>query len=262
MLESSMSRSQDMMMFRLLTGLSLFLWINLSLLAPTIAQPQVAQLQVAQSIQPRSVKKRWYKPRRSGPPKGQITTTATRGCPTQETTERGKFVALAPVSTPGKTQSLRPTVAWYIPHQTAYSLSFQFATVGTGTPEILYQTDLTSSPGMMQLTLPELGLAIGQSYSWRVVLHCKVGSPSADQLVGGEIEVVAADRAVSPEIASSPSSQQYAAAGLWYDAFAIAAPQERNQLLADLIELEQTDPADPILKQSEALQKLMEFWAN
>jgi Domain of Unknown Function (DUF928) len=259
MLESSMSRSQGMMMFRLLTGLSLFLWIDLSLVAPTIAQPQVAQPQVAQSIQPRSVKKRWYKPRRSGPPKGQITTTATRGCPTQETAERGKFVALAPVSTPGKTQSLRPTVAWYIPHQTAYGLSFQLATVGTDTPEILYQTDLASSPGMMQLTLPELGLAIGQSYSWRVVLHCKAGSPSADQLVGGEIEIVAPDRAVAPAIGSS---QRYAEAGLWYDAFAIAAPQERNQLLADLIELEQTDPADPILKQSEALQKLMEFWAN
>jgi hypothetical protein len=252
-----MSRSQDMMMFRLLTGLSLFLWINLSLVAPAIAQPTIAQ-----SIQPRSVKKRWYKPRKSGPPKGQITTTATRGCPTQETAERGQFVALAPVSIPGKTQSLRPTVAWYIPHQTAYSLSFQLATVGTGTPEILYQTDLTSSPGMMQLTLPELGLTIGQSYSWRVVLHCKVGSPSADQLVGGEIEVVAPDRAVSPEIASLPSSQRYAEVGLWYDAFAIASPQERNQLLADLIDLEQADPSDPIVKQSEALQKLMEFWTN
>jgi Domain of Unknown Function (DUF928) len=242
------------MMFRSLAGLSLFLWINLSLVDAAISQPQIAQ-----SIQPRSVKKRWYKPRKSGPPKGQITTTATRGCPTQETAERGQFVALAPVSIAGQTQSLRPTVAWYIPHQTAYSLSFQFATAGTETPEVLYQTDLTSRPGMMQLTLPELGLTIGQSYSWRVVLRCKAGSPSADQLVGGEVELVAADRAVSPEKASS---QQYAAAGLWYDAFAIATSQEQQQLLADLIELEQADPGDRILQQSAALQELMPLWAN
>ncbi len=259
-----MSRSQDIMMFRLLTGFSLFLWINSSLVVPTIAQPQAAQPQaaqprIAQSIKPRSVKKRWYKPRKGGPPKGNITTTATRGCSTQETAERGQFVALAPVAIPGKTQSLRPTVAWYIPHQTAYNLSFQFATAGTGAAEILYQTDLTSRPGMMQLTLPELGLTVGQSYSWRVVLHCKAGSPSADQLVGSEIEVVAADRTVSPATASS---QQYAAAGLWYDAFAIATPQEQQQLLADLIELEQADPGDRILQQSAALQKLMEFWTN
>ncbi len=254
MLESSMNRSQDIMMFRLLAGLSLFLWIDLSLVDATIAQPQAAQ-----SIQPRSVKQRWYKPRKGGPPKGNITTTATRGCSTQETAERGQFVALAPVLIAGKTQSLRPTVAWYMPHQSAYNLTFQFATVGTGTPEILYQTDLISRPGMMQLTLPELGLTVGQAYSWRVVLRCKTGSPSADQLVGGEIELVATDRAVAPATASS---QQYAAAGLWYDAFAIATPQEQQQLLGDLIELEQADPGDRILQQSAALQKLMVFWAN
>jgi hypothetical protein len=258
MLERNMNRSKDIMMRRMLTGLTLFLWVNLSLVIPAIAQPPIAQ-----SMPKQAAKKRWYTPSKNRrAPKGRITTTATRGCPTAAAdANRGKLVALAPVSLPGQTSAAHPTFAWYVPNQNTYGLTFQLAIAQTDFQEVIYATRLDSRPGMMQLTLPETetGLTIGQSYSWRVILHCAAGSPSADQLVGGEVEVVASDRPSWNGVSATDLPQKYAESGLWYEAFAIATPAERQQLLTDLMALEQADPADRILKQSEALQQVIQL---
>jgi Domain of Unknown Function (DUF928) len=236
--------TQVAVMFRTLPILGIFLCSSFVLMPGAIAQSQTAK-KIAK-------KSRAYTPRKRIAPKGTITTTATRGCSVAEASQ-GRFVALAPISNIGQTIATHPTFNWYIPAKTPYKLRFEVALANTEFESIIYTANLDSQPGLMQLTLPKskAGLAVGQSYNWRVILQCETGRPSADQLVGGEVEVIAG----SP----STSAQGYAEAGLWYDAFAIASPQERNQLLRDLADLEAEDPADKILKQSEALQQIVQL---
>jgi hypothetical protein len=210
------------------------------------------------TLEANAAPRRLYKPRKGRAPRTAITTTATRGCPSDRDAQ-GKFVAIAPVLHPGYTISRHPTFAWYIPSQTARKLQFQLAKADSEFQEIIYQTTLDSRSGIMQLTLPkgEIALNIGQSYNWRVILQCTPGKPSEDQLIDGEIEVVTAD----PDLNKPPkhqTAQAYAEAGLWYDAFAATTdPATKNQLLQDLIETEQVTPEDRILQQSQALQFLL-----
>jgi Domain of Unknown Function (DUF928) len=245
-------------MFRMLPILGIFLCSSFVLMPGAIALDQTPE-----AYTPRNRPKpkngrftttatRLYTPRKRSAPKGTITTTATRGCSVGEAGQ-GRFVALAPINNIGQTIATHPTFNWYIPAKTNYKLRFEIALADTEFESIIYTANLDSQPGLMQLTLPKskAGLAIGQSYNWRVILQCETGRPSADQLVGGEIEVVSGN--------PTTSAQTYAESGLWYDAFAIANPQERHQLLRDLADLEAEDPADKILKQSEALQQIIEL---
>jgi hypothetical protein len=207
--------------------------------------PPIAQAQPPK----RPTKNRIYKPRKGIAPKGPITTTATRGCDFEESSQ-GRFVALAPVSNIGQTQSARPTFAWFMPHKEAKALRFELINITNGS-EIIYSNDLSSQPGIMQFTLPASapGLAIGQSYHWRVILQCEPGRPSADQLVSAEIELITGQ--------STPSTAQaYAERGLWYEAFALASAPERMQLLSDLANLEAEEPTDKILQQSKAIEDI------
>jgi Domain of Unknown Function (DUF928) len=238
------------MMYRFLTRFSLLLGTVLGVFLDT-APPSIAQPIMRQSIQRRSVKPQLYKPRKRPAPKGAITTTATRGCPIGAA-DAGKFMALAPVLSPGQTTSTRPTFAWYMPHKKTYQLRFELAIAGDDFNQIIYQTDRPSNPGIMQLTLPETQpeLSIGQSYTWRVILACENDRPSSDQLVGAEVEVVAGQ-------GGTPTTQKYAADGLWYEAFALASPSERTQLLMDLAESEAINPDDRALKQSESLKAII-----
>jgi hypothetical protein len=231
-------------MVRTLPVLGIFLCSSFVLMPGAIAQSQTSQ-KIAK-------KSRGYIPRKRSAPKGTITTTATRGCSVAEASQ-GRFVALAPISNIGQTIATHPTFNWYIPGKTPYKLRFEVALADTEFDSIIYTANLDSQPGLMQLTLPKSkpGLTIGQSYNWRVILQCETDRPSADQLVGGEIEVIAGNPATS--------AQTYAESGLWYDAFAIANLQERNQLLRDLAVLEAEDPADKVLKQSDALQQVIQL---
>jgi Domain of Unknown Function (DUF928) len=238
---------QVILMLRMLPMLCVLLCISWLEMAVTIGQAAAAPTQIRKT----GLKKPLYKPRKRSAPKGSITTTATRGCPI-EASDAGKFIALAPVLTPGQTTSTRPTFAWYVPHKKAYQLRFELAIASDDFNQIIYQIDRSSNPGIMQLTLPEnqAELAIGQSYSWRVILACEDGRPSSDQLVGAEIEVVSRQPI-------APTVQKYAADGLWYEAFALASPSEQKQLLIDLAASEAADPDDRALKQSESLKAVI-----
>jgi hypothetical protein len=253
MLENNQNGYNEMLMYRVLPMLGLFFSTNLWLLNAPIGVAQTPPSVRAVSAKP-TTKKRLYKPRKRMAPKGGITTTATRGCAVEDGS-KGKFVALAPVSDVGQTIAAHPTFSWYMPHANPYQLRFELAIADTA--ETIYQTNLSSQAGMMQLTLPstEPALTIGQSYYWRVILQCETGSPSSDQLVGGEIERVTLARS-TPQFPAQ-LMQYYAEAGIWYDAFAIATPLERNELLRDLAALEVEAPADKLLKQSAALQQIL-----
>jgi hypothetical protein len=215
--------------------------ILLGFILGTLAQPPIAQAQTPK----RPSKNRIYKPRKGSAPKGPITTTATRGC-AAEADNQDNFVALAPATDLGQTQSRRPTFAWYIPQKETKPLRFELLNTKA---EIIYTTDLTSQPGIMQYRLPETApdLAIGQAYQWRVILQCQPGRPSADQFVSAKIELIAGKSTRS-------TAQEYAEMGLWYDAFAVATDQERVQLLSDLANLEAEEPTDKILQQSKAIE--------
>jgi Domain of Unknown Function (DUF928) len=228
------SMLQRLMIFSLLLG---FILGSL----PPLAQAQPPK---------RPTRNRIYKPRKGNAPKGPITTTATRGCDFEEKSQ-GSFVALAPVSNVGQTQSARPTFAWFMPHKEAKALRFELINITNRPGKTVYAADLNSQPGIMQFTLPASapGLAIGQSYHWRVILQCEPGRPSADQLVSAEIELTTGD-------ATPSTTQAYAERGLWYDAFALASAPERMQLLSDLANLEAEAPIDKTIQQSKAIEEI------
>lgn len=213
----------------------------------TMALPPETQAQT----QKKPTKSRLYQPRKRIAPKGPTTTTATRRCDVAKDSQ-GSFVALAPVSNIGQTQSTRPTFAWYIPHKESKALRFELLNITSSRPEILYTANLSSQLGIMQFTLPSSApsLAIGQAYLWRVVLECVPGKPSADEIVSAEIEL-------TPGSAPSSTAQQYAERELWYEAFAIASAPERMQLLSDLANLEAEEPNDKIIEQSKAIKDVI-----
>jgi hypothetical protein len=244
----------------------IFLLIGLEAIPSELISPATA----APKPSKRSTKTRKrYVPISTKPPKGSITNSGVRGC-SDSVNSIGKFTALAPVFSVGQTIATHPTFAWYMPSQKPSQkprkLKFQLGIAGTDFQEsqnIIYQTELDSRSGIMQLRLPASvpALSVGAFYRWRVILSCSPGKPSADQIVGAEVEVVAADIAGKIDATADRGelSQQYAESGLWYDAFdaALELPAIRNELLNDLIDLEKTAAGDPIIEQSAALQSIV-----
>lgn len=168
-----------------------------------------------------------YRPKRKKRPQSTVVTAGTRGCAAERS--GADFAALAPLFHVGESTSPHPTFAWYMPHQASYLLTFQLAEADAEYQSIIYEQNLNSQTGLMQLTLPtSTALSSGKNYSWRVILRCQRDHPSADQVIGGEIAIL--DR-----------TEPVTDAEFWYDAFASANPNQKRLLLQDLSIIEQND---------------------
>lgn len=207
-----------------------------------------------------------YKPpkKRSAPSKS-VTTTGTRGgCNGEKSTS---FTALAPVQHVGQTASSYPTFVWYIPDPDPRPLTFQLYELSPSGKQLVYDSYLQSSKGLMQLSLPQdqSGLSSDREYSWQVVLFCDPNSPSTALLAGASLNVITLPKTLSTQLAKTPSHEEraklYAQAGFWYDALAeVTQPQfskQRINLIQALAALE-TSEATPKSEQGEKLLQILE----
>jgi hypothetical protein len=129
-----------------------------------------------------------------------------------------------------------------------YELKFKLYKLTAQKPrQLVYETQLQTQPGIMQLTLPQdqFGLTIGERYEWQVIMICDPNSPSQSAVASAEMEAVALPAALKPQLAvDRNSSQVYAEAGFWYDALAAALQSDSTTrpatiaLLEDLAVLE------------------------
>lgn len=167
---------------------------------------------------------------------------------------------LAPQQHVGQTSSLRPTVAWFVPDGNYERGMFQIYAKTDASPTG-YQPVLENSyefdamPGFMTFTLPDdvAALQPGTDYIWQVRLECS-SEQNDVHFLRAQMSVVEPFDSTHDSPATDPIAQAeaLAAAGLWYDALAIAsqapvapvAGQFRSELLQRLAELEIASGAD------------------
>lgn len=210
-----------------------------------------------------------YKPpKKRSAPSGPITSTGTRsGCSGQSQTS---LTALAPLQHVGQTVSSHPSFVWYVPDQEPRLLTFQLYQLSPAGKQLVYSTQLQSSPGLMQMTLPkdQSGLSVNQRYSWQAVLFCDPNRPSTALLAGAEIDVVNMPASLSQVLASTQTpaerAQHYADAGFWYDALYEVSQlpsgklsEQQAALLQDLATLETAEGDNAVESQGQRLQQIL-----
>jgi hypothetical protein len=160
-------------------------------------------------------------------------------------------------------------VAWYVSDTQSYALKFRLYRTEAGPAQgLVYETELPSQPGIMQLKLPESqpGLAIGQRYTWQVVMLCDPNSPSRAIATGAELEVVAPAPVVAA-IANKTAQGQaavYAELGLWYDALQVALqemPRSKQPTIALLNDLATSESTATSARLNEHGQRLRQIGA-
>lgn len=206
-----------------------------------------------------------YKPpKKRSAPSGTITSTGTRGgCSDQSKTA---LTAIAPTKHIGQTASSHPTFVWHVPDPDPHPLIFQLYELSSTGEQLIYTTQLQSTPGMMQLPLPkdEAGLSTGRRYTWQVVLLCEPNRPSTALRSGADIEAITLPSSLSAQLATAQSPEErmtlYAQAGFWYDALAeITQPQfaeQRTTLIRALAAME--TGTNPDNGQGKKLQQILE----
>jgi hypothetical protein len=179
------------------------------------------------------------------------------------------LTALAPQIHGGQTAMTHPTLVWYVsdalPYDTELQLYQYAADQGDELKPIATFHLGPSQTGYHTFTWPdhEPGLTAGETYRWKVILHCAPGQPSRSALDEADLVVVTNGVAMT---GADPVSQaeQAIAAGLWYDAIALLSQSPvsgeaiayRRQLLANLAELEADNPNDGISQFSDRLNYL------
>lgn len=175
-------------------------------------------------------------------PRGNTTSTGTRGgC---ENSNQGELTVLAPTKE-GKTASVRPTFAWFVPDQKPLQMEFILFEVKGNNKEEVAEFKLKSSPGIKTFTLPEdkPNLTVGKRYSWKVVILCDPNHPSTAITSQAEFEVVEMPPALKIALSTTKEpaqiAQLYAQYNLWYDAFGEALRYEQDprakQMMANLL---------------------------
>ncbi|TVP65219.1 MAG: DUF928 domain-containing protein [Leptolyngbya sp. LCM1.Bin17] len=176
------------------------------------------------------------------------------------------LTALAPQAHVGQTAMTHPTLVWYVPDDTPYDTELQlYRYAGIQEDELVPIAVFhlgPSQPGYSTFTLPdhEPGLTVGETYRWKVILHCFPGQPSRSALDEADL-VVVADGVDEPATDLVSQAEQAIAAGLWYDAIALLsqvpvspeAATYRQELLANLAALEAENPNDDLSLFSERL---------
>ncbi|MFK0733244.1 MAG: DUF928 domain-containing protein [Gloeotrichia echinulata GP01] len=193
-------------------------------------------------------------PRDQKSPSGYSDSSGVRGgC---KATGRERLRLLAPLTHVGQTTSPRPTLAWLAPHDQTLLIEFSLYEFDINLkPKKLniYTRRLTTTPGIMKLSLPQNlpGLKVGKRYLWQLQTLCDTHRPSRNPFTRAEIEVVHTPQtlliALSRTQEPSQKAHFYAEAGIWYDALNEVLPPTPNRqllriftsLLTDLAKFEQ-----------------------
>ncbi|WP_225225602.1 DUF928 domain-containing protein [Komarekiella delphini-convector] len=188
------------------------------------------------------------------PPSGYSDSSGVRGrC---KATSGRSLTLLAPTTHVGRTTSLHPTFAWFIPDNQAVPIQFSLYEFDTNLkPKKLniYTYQFQSAQGMMKRSLPQElpGLSVGKRYLWQLQTLCNSNHPSRNPVARAEIEVVHIPQTLSNalSITHEPSlrANLYAEAGIWYDAINEVLPIPGGQtgravanLLTNLAKIEKT----------------------
>jgi hypothetical protein len=208
----------------------------------------------------------YKKPSQTSAPDSRTTTsTASRGaCLNQNNTQ---LTAIAPYSHVGQTTSTHPTFAWFIPDGEYFPLEFHLIEVNNNAQsKTIYKQDISSSPGIMYLTLPsnQPGLAVSKKYRWQVVMRC---TRYQAVVTMADLEVITPKPEFKTELSqisgTARRAELYAQNGLWYDALQIslkAAEFQRaeleNKLIQELVALELNSNIASAQKQGEKLARI------
>jgi len=179
------------------------------------------------------------------------------------------LTALAPISHTGRTASIRPTFVWFASGAISQPIEFHlYEYTASGKVKRIYKTQLPSSQGIMNVTLPETEpeLAIGRRYLWQVALLCNPNHPSNDLVAEATIDVAEAPLTLKTALSATPDrlkkAQLYAESGFWYDAFAqtLGNPQAKAfqlTLLKDLDKLETSNNVKTTNEQRDQLKRVI-----
>lgn len=180
---------------------------------------------------------------------------------------------LAPSRITGETTSTHPTLVWYVPKSTS-SLTTQVQLMhyvpgadGYMVLEYLLEQpyEIQSTGGVETFTLPQEieGLQPGKEYLWQVRIQCP---SSAEYDVRMPIRVVEAGDRLSAPLSGDimERAEQFAEAGLWYDALAIVSNPPvalqadayafRSDLLTELADFEAVGESQNRSRREPAMQ--------
>lgn len=165
------------------------------------------------------------------------------------------LTALSPQGHVGRTQSLQPTLAWFVPSEVPYEMTLQLYkyadTKNAQAWTLIEQRSLGQSQyGYMHHALsPNSELTVGNLYRWNIILTCDPSRPSASRVASAQFEIVPPQ--VEVDISTTSGLQlanRYLEAGLWYDAIAVISsssptPESTtylSQLLLNVATLDET----------------------
>ena len=182
------------------------------------------------------------------------------------------LTALSPQSHVGRTQSLQPTLAWFVPSEVSYELTLQLYEYGDNNWTKIDQRSLGQSRyGYMHYTLPSsLNLSTGNLYRWHIVLACDPSRPSASQVASAQFEIVPAQVSSATLENNLQLAEQYSDVGLWYDAIAALSSQSDSsevinrseataylsQFLLDAALLDEANTSPPVLSTPSPLRQI------
>ncbi|MGB3757714.1 MAG: DUF928 domain-containing protein [Rivularia sp. (in: cyanobacteria)] len=163
---------------------------------------------------------------------GQRTYAAARAdCPAI-----GKpMTALVPPTNIGLTISERPTFWFYIPYQPTSTNPVEFLLLNEKNEAYKTTFRLTSTPGIISLTLPQNAPALesGKKYNWVLSFICDPENRLKDTFVKGYIERVSINSNLKNHLerVSTPRERilLFAENGLWYDALTLLAEERRKK---------------------------------
>lgn len=163
----------------------------------------------------------------------------TRGC----AGDNMPLTILASRNYVGRTISRHPTLAWFVPRDSAskpIELKL-YEWVPGGRAKEVRKMSLQSSPGVMTLSpfsANEPGLQPGKEYSWQVVIHCNPDSPTTALVSEASLEVIEMPATMQSKLNKATNSGEkaniYAEAGVWYNAMEEALNLAEASKLGDV----------------------------
>ncbi len=197
----------------------------------------------------------------------------TRGCSGKDM----PLTVLASRNYVGRTISAHPTLAWFVPRDSAAKpIEFRlYEWVPGGEAKEIRKLTMQSSQGVMKLSpfsKNEPGLQPGKEYSWQVVIYCDPDHPASNLVSEASIEVVEMPTTMlqsklNKAINSVEKANIYAEAGLWYnaldEALKLAATSKLGEVGSTLVndlaksEARTTTPELPLEEQN-VLKKQVE----
>jgi len=152
-----------------------------------------------------------------------------------------KIVAIVPDNNLGMTAVDNPSLFFFVPQSTAKSAELMLLSEA-GDLLLAQQVPLNGKAGILPVTVDasKVKLQPGQKYQWIFSLTCKPNEPDANPFVTGWIERAELDRnlaRVMTTLAPADRLPLLATSQLW------------NDTLATLVELQQRNPDNPVIKQ-------------